>query len=79
LYVGRLTVPINPQDPPPNQTFTVHDQLAYGFKFPHQCAPYTGPTTSANGGSSAPSSGLCTHWVFLDADDGSVLDDTYEG
>jgi hypothetical protein len=77
IVLGDLSIPVDPQDLAEDQTFTVHDQFAYGYKLPNSCAPITFPSSSDENQSSEPTPQLCTEWVFLNANTGSALDDTY--
>lgn len=66
IQLGRLTMPIGP-----GQGYTARDQLVWAFRT-HQC-----PASRALNPSAAPN-GPCIEWMFLNADTGALIDDTYQ-
>jgi hypothetical protein len=82
LLLGDLTLPVDPQDPVNVQTYRVSDQLAYAIGMPGQCGPNLTPTSASTSatpvaGEQAATGATCSEWIFLDADTGALLDQTY--
>lgn len=74
VYLGDLTIPVDPQDPTANRSYRAKDAFAYGYELPDNCAPVVLPS----GASSSAHPGLCTAWVFLNADTGKIIEVTYD-
>lgn len=66
IRLGRLTMPIGP-----GEGYTARDRLVWAFST-HQC-----PASRALNPSTAPK-GRCIEWMFLDADTGALIDDTFQ-
>jgi len=70
VSLGSLTLPVGPVGPNGSEVYTAYNELAYGFSS-HSCPGTTldVPQSSDN---------ACTEWLFLDANTGQQIDDTWQ-
>ena len=86
VQLGLLTLPVGPADGPGTdnliksngEAYRALNQLVWAYSW-KQCPPVVGPSPSA-GASPAPtpSLGACIGWLFLDANTGTMIDQTYQ-
>ncbi len=70
VYLGSLTLPIGPVGANGSEAYTANNELAYGFS--SQSCPVTTLKVPLAPGTS------CIEWLFLDADTGKQIDDTWQ-
>jgi len=68
VQLGRLTLPVGP-GPDNSVSYTAYNQLAYGFSW-HSC-----PVSMLNPPSP---DNPCIEWLFLDANTGQQIDETWQ-
>jgi hypothetical protein len=69
VQLGLLTLPVGPVGPNNSYVYTAKDQLAYGYSRPSCPVSLLGP---------APSDSPCVEWLFLDANTGQQIDETWQ-
>jgi hypothetical protein len=70
VRIGLLTLPVGPVGPNNSELYTAHNELTYGYSW-HSCPVYTLPV-------SPPPHSPCIEWLFLDANTGHMIDDTWQ-
>jgi len=69
--IGLLTLPIGPSGPNGSEIYTVHNQLVYGYSW-HQCPASRNPKVKK-----LPPN-PCIEWLFLNANTGYQIDETFQ-
>lgn len=67
VQLGRLTLPVGSGEP---DAYIANDQVVWAFSWP-SCPPTTLPKATAT-------SGPCVEWLFLDANSGAEVDQTWQ-
>lgn len=73
VQLGRLTLPVGAGAP---GQYNAKDQLVYAFTW-RQCAPNIGPFDPTSPSASPSDSTYCTAWLFVDAETGKMVDQTW--